>query len=93
MHPEIQESLIQSMEDAFPESQRPKLTPEQVDSYTLDCRIWAIQEPDAFEQGVTEVIKHFASQGSSSLVEDLIGRYSPLQIAWMTNEALRRYFV
>jgi hypothetical protein len=62
-----------------------------MESYTLSCRIWALQEPEAFETGVAVIIRHFASEGSSNLVEALSGRYSLLEIAWMTQEAIRRY--
>jgi hypothetical protein len=91
MHPENAEALLHFMEEAFPESQRLSLTPEQMDEFILSCRIWALQEPEAFEAGVALVIRHFASEGSSNLVEALSGRYSLLEIAWMTKEAFRRY--
>ncbi len=91
MHPEIRDSLVQSMEEAFPEHQRTALTPEQIESYTLSCRIWALQEPEAFEAGVAVVIRYFASEGSFNIVAALSGRYSLLEIAWMTKEAVRRY--
>jgi len=91
MHPENAADLLHFMEEAFPKSQRSALTPEQIDDFTLSCRIWALQEPEAFEAGVAVVIRHFASEGSSNLVEALSGRYSLLEIAWMTQEAVRRY--
>jgi hypothetical protein len=79
------------MEEAFPESQRLALTPEQIDGLTLSCRIWALQEPEAFEVAVEAVVHHFASEGSPNLLVDLSECYSPVQIAWITNEAVRRY--
>jgi hypothetical protein len=91
MHPENAAHLLHFLDETFPEHQRVALTPEQIDECTLSCRIWAVQEPEAFEKGVAEVIRHFASEGSFSVVASMSGRYSPLQIAWMTQEAIRRY--
>lgn len=91
MHPENSAHLLHFLDETFPQTERAVLTPEQIDECTLSCRVWAIQEPEAFEAGVAEVIRHFASEGSSNLVAGFIGRYSRLQIAWMTQEALLRY--
>jgi hypothetical protein len=90
MHPENREYLLHSLDKAFPQTERAILTPEQIDGYTLECRIWALQEPEAFEEGVAEVINHFASPDSEHIAIHLMKRYSLLQIAWMTQEAARR---
>jgi hypothetical protein len=56
-------------------------------------RIWAIQEQEAFEQGVAKAVESFTSTESGHLVACLMEQYSPLQIAWITREATRRYSI
>jgi hypothetical protein len=63
---------------------------EKLDEYILQVRIWAIQEPDAFEQGVAKTIESFFSPESDTVAIDLMERYSLLQIAWITQEAVCR---
>jgi hypothetical protein len=63
---------------------------EKLDEYILQVRIWAIQEPDAFEQGVAKTIESFFSPESDTVAIDLMEKYSLLQIAWITQEAARR---
>jgi hypothetical protein len=65
-------------------------TAEKLDEYILQVRIWAIQEPDAFEQGVAKTIESFFSPESDTVAIDLMERYSLLQIAWITQEAVCR---
>jgi hypothetical protein len=91
MHPENTEFLKHFLTEAFPHKEWPDLTPEKINEYTLQLRIWAIQEQEVFEKGVAKVIESFTAQESGQLVTGLIEKYSPLQIAWITREATRRY--
>jgi hypothetical protein len=93
LYPENTEFLQLFLTEAFPHREWPDLTPEKISEYTLQLRIWAIQEQEAFEKGVAKAIESFASPESSHLVTGLIEKYSPLQIAWITREATRRYSV
>jgi hypothetical protein len=90
MHPENTEFLQYFLTQAFPHQEWPDLTPEKINEYTLQLRIWAIQEQEAFETGVAKAIESFTSPESGQLVIGLIEKYSPLQIAWITREATRR---
>lgn len=93
MYPENQEFLQCFLPEAFPHREWPDLTPEKINEYTLQLRIWAIQEQDAFEKGVAQAIESFTSPEPGHLIACLLEKYSPLQIAWITREATRRHFI
>jgi hypothetical protein len=63
---------------------------EKLDEYILHVRIWAIREPEAFEQGVAKTIESFFFPESDNVAIDLMEKYSLLQIAWITQEAVHR---
>jgi hypothetical protein len=71
-------------------NERTTTSAEKLDEYILHVRIWAIQEPEAFEQGVAKTIESFFFPESDTIATSLMERYSLLQIAWITQEAARR---
>jgi hypothetical protein len=62
---------------------------EKFDEYILHARIWALREPEAFERGVTKTIEYFLFPELDNIATSLMEEYSPLQIAWITQEAAR----
>jgi hypothetical protein len=63
--------------------------PEKLDEDILHIRIWALREPEVFERGVTKTIEYFLFPELDHIATSLMEAYSPLQIAWMTQEAVR----
>jgi hypothetical protein len=90
MPPENAEFLHHFLTEAIPQNERTACTAEQLDTYILQIRIWAIREPEAFEQGVGKTIEYFFFPESDNIAIELMERYSLLQIAWITQEAARR---
>jgi hypothetical protein len=84
------EFLHHFLAEAIPSNEQTTATTEKLDEYILHVRIWAIQEPEAFEQGVAKTIESFFSPESDTVAIDLMERYSLLQIAWITQEAVCR---
>jgi hypothetical protein len=62
---------------------------EKLDEDILHIRIWALREPEAFERGVTKTIEYFLFPEFDHIATSLMEEYSPLQIAWITQEAVR----
>jgi hypothetical protein len=90
MPPENAEFLHHFLAEAIPPNERTTCTTEKLDEYILHVRIWAIQQPEAFEQGVAKTIEYFLFPESDNIATSLMERYSLLQIAWITQEAARR---
>jgi hypothetical protein len=64
-------------------------TAEKLDESILHVRIWALREPEAFDRGVTKTIEYFLFPESDQIATNLMEEYSLLQIAWITQEAIR----
>jgi hypothetical protein len=62
---------------------------EKFDEYILHVRIWTLRESEAFERGVTKAIEYFLFPESDHIATSLMEAYSLLQIAWITQEAVR----
>jgi hypothetical protein len=90
MPPENAEFLRHFLAEAIPPNERTTYTTEKLDEYILHVRIWAIQQLEAFEQGVAKTIEYFFSPESEQIAIDLMEKYSLLQIAWITQEAAHR---
>jgi hypothetical protein len=89
MSPENAEFLRPFLAQAIPLHELATCTVEKLDEDILHVRIWAIREPEAFDRGVTKTIEYFLFPGSDQIVTSLMEEYSPLQIAWITQEAVR----
>jgi hypothetical protein len=84
------EFLRHFLAEAIPPNERTTCTDEKLDEYILHVRIWAIQEPEAFKQGVAKTIEYFLCPESDDIATHLMEKYSLLQIAWITQEAAYR---
>jgi hypothetical protein len=64
-------------------------TAEKLDESILHVRIWALREPEAFDRGVTKTIEYFLFPESEQIATNLVEEYSPFQIVWIAQEAVR----
>ncbi len=74
---------------ALPPCELATCTAEKLDESILHVRIWALQEPEAFDRGVTKTIEYFLFPESEQIATSLMEEYSPLQIDWIAQEAVR----
>ncbi len=74
---------------AIPLTERTTCTAEKLDEDILHVRIWSLREPEMFNRGVTKTIEYFLFPESDDIATSLMEEYSPLQIAWIAQEAVR----
>jgi hypothetical protein len=89
MSPENAEFLRPFLAQANPHHELATCMAEKLDENILHVRIWALREPEAFNRGVTKIIEYFLFPESDRIAASLMEAYSPLQIAWITQEAVR----
>jgi hypothetical protein len=89
MSQENAEFLRPFLAQAIPPHGLANCTAEKLDENILHVRIWALREPEAFDQGVTKTIEYFLFPESDQMATSLMEKYTPLQIAWITQEAVR----
>jgi uroporphyrinogen-III decarboxylase len=89
MSSEYAEFLHPFLAQAIPPYELATCTAEKLDDDILHVRIWALREPEAFDRGVTKTIEYFLFPEFEQIATSLMEEYSPLQIAWITQEAVR----
>jgi hypothetical protein len=89
MSQENAEFLRSFLAQAIPPHALATCTAETLDESILHVRIWALREPEAFDRGVTKAIEYFLFPESEQIATSLMEEYSPLQIAWIAQEAVR----
>jgi hypothetical protein len=89
MSQENAEFLRPFLIQANPHHELATCTTEKLEEDILHVRIWALREPEAFDRGVTKTIEYFLFPESGHIATSLMEEYSLLQIAWITQEAVR----